>query len=89
MSKKWDSLKNYFTFKVTTALSEGINNVIKSLKRTSFGFRTIRYFELKILQRNGFVNSRYIKDDGTMTFKAKKLFGYEEIEYFQQLSLIC
>ena len=89
LSRKWDSLKNYFTFRVTTALSEGINNVIKSLKRRSFGFRTIRYFGLKILQRNGFVNSMYINDDGTMTFKAKKLFGYKEAEYFQDLSLKC
>ncbi len=87
LSKKWDSLKNYFTFKVTTALSEGVNNVIKSLKRRSFGFRSIRYFGLKILQRCGFVNSMYMNDDGSMTFKSRKLFGYKNAEYFSELSL--
>jgi transposase len=29
----WDIVKNYFTMRVTSALSEGQNNVIKTLKR--------------------------------------------------------
>lgn len=53
-------MKNYFTYRVTSALSEGINNVIKSLKRRSFGFRNMPYFKLKIMQVCGYLNSDYI-----------------------------
>jgi transposase len=86
-SKKWDLLKNYFTFKVTTAVSEGLNHVIKSLKRRNFGFRTIRYFRLKILQTVGFLNSRFMNDDGSLTNKAIKLFGCDDIVYYQEFAL--
>jgi len=57
----WETLKNYFQFRVTSALAEGTNNVIKSLKRRSFGFRNMDYFRLKIMQVCGYLNSRYIK----------------------------
>lgn len=91
LNKKWDSLKNYFTFRVTTALSEGVNNVIKSLKRRSFGFRRLSYFALKIMQRCGFINSTYMLDDGCLTFKAKKTMAYlapgKELTSFHDLAL--
>jgi transposase len=57
----WDTLKNYFEFRVTSALAEGVNNVIKALKRRAFGFRNMDYFRLKIMQVCGYLNSRYIK----------------------------
>ncbi len=57
----WDTLKNYFKFRVTSALAEGVNNVIKSLKRRSFGFRNMTYFKLKIMQVCGYLNSQFIK----------------------------
>jgi transposase len=57
----WDTLKNFFEFRVTSALAEGTNNVIKALKRRSFGFRNMDYFKLKIMQVCGYLNSRYIK----------------------------
>lgn len=57
----WATLKNYFKFPVTSALAEGVNNVIKALKRRSFGFRNMDYFRLKIMQVCGYLNSRYIK----------------------------
>ena len=56
----WDTLKNYFKFRVTTAVSEGINNVIKTLKRAAFGYRNPDYFRYKIMQRCGYLNSDYI-----------------------------
>jgi transposase len=59
---EWDTLKNYFQYRVTSALSEGINNVIKVLKRRAYGFRNMEYFKLKILQVCGYLNSRFIKD---------------------------
>ena len=61
LASGWATLKNYFEFPVTSSLAEGINNVIKSLKRRSFGFRNMDYFRLKIMQVCGYLNSRYIK----------------------------
>lgn len=53
------SFLNYFAERVTTAISEGINNVIKALKRVAFGYKDMDYFKLKILQRCGYLNSKY------------------------------
>ena len=39
---------NYFTFKISTGLLEGINNKIKVLKRKIYGFRDFELFILKI-----------------------------------------
>lgn len=59
----WKIIKNYFKHRVTSALSEGQNNVIKSLKRRGFGYRNMAYFKLKILQVCGFLNSRYVSTE--------------------------
>jgi transposase len=56
----WETVKNYFRYRVTSALSEGINNVIKMLKRRAFGYKNMEYFRLKILQVCGYLNSRFI-----------------------------
>lgn len=56
----WHTMKNYFEYRVTSALSEGVNNVIKSLKRRCFGFRNMNYFRLKVMQVCGYLNSDYI-----------------------------
>lgn len=56
----WHTLKNYFTYRVTSALAEGQNNVIKTLKRRAYGFRNMDYFRLKIMQVCGYLNSHYI-----------------------------
>lgn len=56
----WDVFKNYFKFRVTSSLSEGVNNVIKTLKKKAYGYKNMAYFKLKILQVCGFLNSRYI-----------------------------
>jgi transposase len=57
----WETLRNYFKYRVTSALSEGHNNVIKMLKRRAFGYRNMMYFRLKIMQVCGYLNSRYIQ----------------------------
>ena len=59
----WDIVKNYFTMRVTSALSEGQNNVIKALKRRCYGFSNMTYFKLKIMQVCGYLNSRYVSID--------------------------
>lgn len=58
--KGWDTFKNYFKYRVSSALSEGQNNVIKTIKKKAYGYRNMQYFKLKILQVCGFLNSRYI-----------------------------
>lgn len=60
LEKGWDTLKNYFRYRVTSALSEGINNVIKALKRRAYGYKNMDYFRLKIMQVCGYLNSRYV-----------------------------
>ncbi len=62
IEKNWIHIQNYFEFKVTTGLSEGINNVIKMIKRRAFGYRNMEYFRLKIMQVCGYLNSRWITD---------------------------
>ena len=59
----WHLVKNYFKFSITTSLSEGINNVIKMLKRRAFGYRNMHYFRLKIMQKCGYLNSKHINPD--------------------------
>jgi transposase len=43
----------YFRHWITNAVSEGINNKIKVLKRRAYGFHDLRYFMLKILEAIG------------------------------------
>ena len=61
MNKKWDQIAIYFDNRFTTAMSEGINNVIKSLIRRGFGYRNMNYLKLKIMQICGYLNSRFIQ----------------------------
>jgi transposase len=39
--------------RLTNALSEGFNNVIKTIKKVAYGFRDLTYFRLKILRHCG------------------------------------
>jgi len=43
----------YFQHRITNAVSEGLNNKIKVLKRRAYGFHDIHYFFLKILNITG------------------------------------
>ncbi len=61
------TIKNYFTFKVTTALSEALNNIIKSVKRRAFGYKNMDYFRLKIMQVAGYLNSTFINLEDSKT----------------------
>ena len=60
LEKGWATLRNYFRYRVSSALSEGHNNVIKMLKRRAFGYKNMEYFRLKIMQTCGYLNSKYI-----------------------------
>jgi len=48
--RKRHYILNYFVCKITSAISEGINNKIKRLKRMAYGYRDVKYFLLKIHQ---------------------------------------
>lgn len=63
LEAQWETLIHYFKYRVTSALSEGINNVIKMLKRKAFGYRNMEYFRLKIMQKCGYLNSNHIPLD--------------------------
>ena len=56
----WETIKNYYKYRVTSATAEGINNVIKTTKKRAYGYRNMAYFKLKILQVCGYLNSKYI-----------------------------
>lgn len=56
----WHTVRNYFRYRVTSALCEGFNNVIKMLKRRAFGYKNMEYYRLKIMQVCGYLNSRFI-----------------------------
>lgn len=49
---------NYFVCKITTAISEGINNKIKRLKRMAYGYKDVKYFLLKIHQHCGLLDPK-------------------------------
>ena len=74
-ARYWYIIKNYFTYRVTSALAEGTNNVIKTMKRKAFGYRNMEYFRLKILQVCGFLNSRHMLDTGLPTKRYIELVG--------------
>ena len=50
---------NYWIYRVTTGVSEGINRAIKGLKWQAYGYKDMQYFALKILQKVGYLNSRF------------------------------
>ncbi|NTV28995.1 MAG: ISL3 family transposase [Candidatus Omnitrophica bacterium] len=50
---------NWFKNRISSAISEGINNKIKRLKRMAYGYRNARYFLLKIHQHCGLLSPRF------------------------------
>jgi hypothetical protein len=51
---RWaDGILAFFTYRITNGVSEGINNLIKVLKRRAYGFTDFRYFTLKVLDTTG------------------------------------
>jgi len=44
---------NFFKHRKTNGLSEGMNNVVKTIKKNAYGFHDWQYFQLKILRKCG------------------------------------
>ena len=53
-------IEAYINTKLTTAKSEGLNNKIKVLRRSAYGYTNEESYMNKILQRCGYLNSRFI-----------------------------
>ena len=53
-------IEAYVNSKLTTAKSEGLNNKIKVLRRSGYGYTNQDSYLNKILQRCGYLNSNYI-----------------------------
>ena len=50
---------NYWEYKVTSGVSEGINRAIKGLKWQAYGYKNMAYFALKIMQKCGYLTHSY------------------------------
>lgn len=46
-------IQNFFRHRETNGLSEGLNNVVKTIKKNAYGFHDWQYFRLKILRKCG------------------------------------
>jgi transposase len=57
-------IEAYISSKLTTAKSEGLNNKIKVLRRSAYGYTNQTSYLNKILQRCGYLNSRYVNTSG-------------------------
>jgi len=57
--RKRHYILNFFICNITSAISEGINNKIKRLKRMAYGYKDINYFLLKIHQHCGLLSPRF------------------------------
>lgn len=55
------NIEAYIKSGLTTAVAEGLNNKIKTLKRMAYGYTNPKSFLRKILQRCGFLNHNHIK----------------------------
>ena len=75
LKKKWAYIANYFMCKISTGVSEGLNNSIKALKRRAYGFKNMNYFMLKIMQVCGLMSSRYLDLSGNWTPAGLELIG--------------
>jgi len=64
VKKHQPRIEAYISSKLTTAISEGINNKIKVLKRVGYTYTNETSFKNKILQRCGFINSHNIDTTG-------------------------
>lgn len=67
LNSRWQHVAAYYTAPTTSALSEGINNVIKMVKRRAFGYRNMDYFKLKILQVCGYLRSKILEPRASAT----------------------
>ena len=52
----WNTIENMFNSNITNGLIEGLNNKIKSIKRTAFGYSNFSNFKKRILIQAGIIS---------------------------------
>jgi transposase len=57
-------IEAYILSGLTTAKSEGLNNKIKVMRRSGYGYTNENSYMNKILQRCGYLNSRFVRTSG-------------------------
>jgi len=67
IEERWNTVANYFKLRISTGLSEALNNVIKTIKKRAYGYRNMHYFRLKIMQVCGYLNSKFISLENSNT----------------------
>jgi len=50
LKRRRRGIRGYFRHRITNGLSEGFNNVVKTIKKMAYGFHDSHYFRLKILR---------------------------------------
>lgn len=58
LNRRRYGILNFFRHRITNGLSEGFNNVVKTIKKDAYGFHDWQYFALKILRRCGRIERR-------------------------------
>lgn len=53
--KRMDQILNWFDTPISNAKSEGVNNVIKTILKRSYGYKNFDYFRMKVLQKCGYL----------------------------------
>jgi transposase len=53
LNRRRYGIQNFFRHRRTNGLSEGFNNVVKTVRKVAYGFRDWHYFALKILRHCG------------------------------------
>ncbi|MEK7757030.1 MAG: ISL3 family transposase [Planctomycetota bacterium] len=53
LNRRRYGILNFFRHRITNGLAEGLNNVVKTIKKVACGFHDWEYFALKILRRCG------------------------------------
>ena len=56
LKKYMEYIKNMFETNITNGVIEGLNNKIKSIKRTAFGYSKFSNFKKRILIQEGIVS---------------------------------
>ena len=54
---------NFLRHRKTNGLSEGFNNVVKTIKKAAYGFHDWQYFRLKILRKCGKLGEASVDGD--------------------------
>lgn len=57
LNRRRYGILNFFKHRLTNGLSEGLNNVVKTIKKDAYGFHDWQYFRIKILRKCGKLES--------------------------------